>query len=120
MGMKLTAKDLGELIEQVWPQPKDDWYMDDCNDELYVRTFPDYDFKNPAHPLEEVTLEDFDAFLGYQGKEGITESYSLVKLIKKALKKRDFVRILVDVPATKEMLDAVTAAIKAAGGKIVK
>ena len=101
--MKTTTSQLHKFINEGWPEPKEDWYMDDLNEELWATTFSGDDY-TPKDPCQIIKIEDFDASMLYQGKdpEQKNDVKSLSSLFKKWVKAQTTMSLVITFPKERE------------------
>jgi hypothetical protein len=115
--MNVLIDEISRFIKEGWPGK--DWYMDDCGpafEELFKE-----DGETPISPGTLVKLEDFECAVLWQGAGDDPSpgrmGYSFTTLFKKW--KKALTTVFMAVEAPKDKADAVKAAIKKAGGRVV-
>lgn len=114
--MKVAIDEISRFMAEGWPKPEMDWYMDDCDEGLWERSFSP-DGYVPIYPGTVVRLEDFDCSILYQGSGPDPGSRSFVACFKKWKRSLTTTTLVVEVP--NEKMDTLLAFIAASEGRIV-
>ena len=114
--MKVAIDEISRFMTEGWPKPNEDWYMDDCDADLWEKTFSDGGYM-PSNPGEVVRLEDFACSILYQGSGRDPGGKSFVEVFKQWRRSLTTTTLVVEVPT--EKLDTLLAFIAASEGKVL-
>lgn len=118
--MKTTTEEFHRFLNEGWPTPPDDWYLDDNDEKLWEATFHENDNYRPIDRSQIIESKDFDCAVCYQGNDRSlnTKTYSLEALFKKWKKIQTTMTLVISFP--KEQEKAITDLLKKAGVEIKK
>jgi hypothetical protein len=119
--MKVPIDAIARFLNEGWPKPDGDWYLEDNNDDLWEEYLNQ---DNPQYvarvPGTLVKLEDFDCAICYQGPgeaPSASAGWTFVKLFKKWYRGLSVTLLSVEVP--NDMKTSIVHQIEKLGGKVL-